>query len=312
MHAQALGKWLLTVTALFLAVAYAGGIAARQVVAHSGFRLAIAAHGAASLTNTPLQVAIGNSQLMDGLNATQINGSRRDIRFLNLAFNGLESTDVLAVLETFYKTCRCTVERLYVNAGALQDDTPGTSEVRIFMSAFNRELMPTMLQDNPSMRISLSVLPLLHFNDEVFHRTAYYWLLGTDDQAHGNDYSFRIPNITPNRLGGTQKKPQIDIARVRSIVSLLHAHNTEITGVMPPLHPLYVHNRVGYLEYVSQVRQILGDVGVPLLDHSAGIVTDYDSFADLIHLNLKGQSIYSRYFAERVIPSGRAEAALAR
>ena len=302
MHARVFAKWIAVVVAIFVIVSYAGSIAAKLVVGHSGFRLAMAANGANTFAGKKLQVAIGNSQLMDGLNADQINKERRDIKFLNLAFNGLLSTDLVAIMETFYKGCGCTVDRLYINAGALEDEKPGTSEVQVFMSAFNRDLLPQILRDDPGMRYSLSILPLLHFNNEVFHRSAYYWLLGHDDQGHGNIYRFRIPTVEANRLGGTQKKALIDFPRLERLVEIARANDTELIVIVPPFHPLYVENRIGFADYISQVRTELARFNIPVLDHSAGVVTAYDSFADLIHMNLAGQKTYSRYIAKQVIP----------
>ena len=85
-------------------------------------------------------------------------------------------------------------------------------------------------------------------------------------------------------------------------VALARANNTQLIVVVPPFHPLYVQNRIGFGAYVQQVQTELSRFNVPVLDHSAGIVNSYDSYADLIHMNLDGQKIYSQYFAERVIP----------
>ncbi|MBL0125046.1 MAG: hypothetical protein IPP88_20830 [Betaproteobacteria bacterium] len=74
------------------------------------------AHGKMAAVATPK--AIGNPQLVDGLNADDINEHRRYFKFLNLAFNDLRSPDLVAVMETFYKKRDCTVERLYVNGAA--------------------------------------------------------------------------------------------------------------------------------------------------------------------------------------------------
>jgi len=306
LHARTLLSWIAVVASVLWAVSFAGAQAARYVVRHSGFRLAVAASGAAALRDKKLDVAIGNSQFMDGLSADEINAQRKDVSFVNLAFNGLESPDVLAVLSTFYTTCECNVARLYVNAGALEDESPGTSEVEIFMAAFNPELTGRILSDKPSLRWSLRAFPLLHFNNEVFHRSVYYWLKGGNDQGHGNDYHFRLPKVAPNRLGGVQKMARLDTPRLRALVELTRKHSTTMTVIVPPFHPVYVQNRVGFSGYVSQVRELLAPYGIPVLDHSAGIVATYDGFADLIHLNLEGQSLYSRFFAADVIPAGAA------
>ncbi len=302
MHFRVFIKWIVAVVAIFLAVAHLGALLARQVVGHSGFRLALAANGAGTFSGKKLNVAIGNSQLMDGLNADRINQKRRDIKFLNLAFNGLQSPDVLAIMETFYKGCGCTVERLYINAGALEDEKDGTLDVRIFMSAFNPELMGQFLDDEPGRILSLRALPLLHFNNEVFHRSLYYWMLRHDDQGHGNAYKFRLPKVAPNRLGGTQKKAMIDYPRLQKMIELTRAHRTELIVVVPPFHPVYVENRIGFADYVKEVQFELGKIAVPVLDHSAGVVTSYDGYADLIHMNLDGQKTYSDFFAAKVIP----------
>lgn len=303
MHAKIFFQWLAFIAAIFLTVSYLGNLTAQQVVMHSGFRLAMAANGGNYFTKRKLHVAIGNSQLMDGLNANQINQQRRDIRFLNLAFNGLESPDLVAVLATFYKTCSCTVDRLYVNAGALTDETPGTSEVEVFMSAFNRELLTDILQDQPHMRFALSILPLLHFNNEVFHRSIYYWLQRNDDQGHGNAYRFRIPAITQNQAREVRKSAVIDKPRTERIVNIARANHTELIVVVPPFHPLYLEKRADTFQaYLTQLRAELAKFDVPVLDHSAHIVTRHEDFADLIHLHLDGQKTYSQYFSEQVIP----------
>ena len=302
MHIKVFAKWIVVVAAIFFGVSYLGSLIARQIVGHSGFRLALAANGASTFAGKKLQVAIGNSQLMDGLSADQINKKRRDIKFLNLAFNGLHSPDLVAIMETFYRGCACTVDRLYINAGALEDEKDGTLDVRIFMSAFNRELLPQFLGDEPGRQLSLNALPLLHFNNEVFHRSLYYWLMRRDDQGHGNIYKFRLPKIAPNRLGGTQKKAMIDFPRLKRMIEITREHRTELIVVVPPFHPVYVENRIGFTDYIKQFQAELAKFNIPVLDHSAGVVTSLDEFADLIHMNLGGQNTYSDYFSARVIP----------
>ena len=302
MHVRIFFQWIAVTIVIIVTVSFFGSVIASQVVRYSGFRLAMAANGQDAFVGKNFQVSIGNSQLMDGLSADQINMERRDVRFLNLAFNGLYSPDLVAVMETFYKSCGCTVDRLYVNVGALEDETPGTSEVQVFMSAFNKDLRPQIYPDDSSRRFSLSILPLLRFNNEVFLRSAYYWFIGHDDQGHGNAYRLRIPKVSPNRYGGAQKKAFIDFPRIERLVEITRINRTELILVVPPFHPLYVENRAGFAEYVSQVRADLHRFNLPILDHSAGIVAEYDGYADLIHLNLEGQKTYSRYFAERVIP----------
>ena len=304
MHARTLAAWIVTVMFILIVASYVGSIVAREIVGHSGFRLALAANAGDKFAQKKLLVAIGNSQLMDGISADQINKQRGDIKFVNLAFNGLYSADLVAVMETFYKTCSCSIERLFVNAGALEEEKPGTTEVQIFLAAFNKELLPKILDDDPSMRFSLKFLPLLHYNNEVFLRSAYYWLIGHDDQGHGNNYHFRIPKIAPSRLGGTQKKAQIDVPRLARLLALTRENNTDLVVVVPPFHPLYVENRIGFAAYVKQVRSELASYNVPVLDHSSGVVTRHDNFADLIHINLAGQKTYSDYFAGHVISGG--------
>ncbi|MBL0125039.1 MAG: hypothetical protein IPP88_20795 [Betaproteobacteria bacterium] len=301
MHIWVFAKWIAAIAAIFLGVSYLGNLA-RQIVGHSGFRLALAANGASSFAGKKLHIAIGNSQFMDGLSADLINKKRRDIKFLNLAFNDLRSTDLLAIMETFYRGCGCTVERLYINAGSLEDEKDGTLDVQIFMSAFNRELLPQFLGDQPALRWSLAALPLLHFNNEVFHRSFYYWLLRRDDQGHGNAYKFRLPKVAPNRLGGTQKKVMIDFPRLARMIEVTRENRTELIVVVPPFHPVYVANRFGFAEYVKQFERELAPYNVPLMDHSTGVVTSYDGFSDLVHMNFDGQKVYSDYFSARVIP----------
>ena len=301
MHFTVFAKWIVAVVTIFLTVAYLGGLLARQIVGHSGFRLALAANGANKFSGKKLHVAIGNSQLMDGLSADQINKKRPDIKFLNLAINDLRTSDLIAIMETFYRGCDCKVERLYVNAGSLEEEKDGTLDVRVFLSAFNPDLLEKIREIEPGMKWSLKALPLLHFNNEVFHRSLYYWLLGRDDQGHGNDYKFRLPKVAPNRLGGTQKKVMIDFPQLTKMLEITRAHHTEMIVIVPPFHPVYVENRIGFADYVKQFQNELAPFNVPFMDHSAGVVESYNGFSDLVHMNNDGQKTYSDYFSTQVI-----------
>jgi hypothetical protein len=276
-------------------------MASRQIVMGSGFRLATATAGASRFDGKTLDLLIGNSQLMDGLNAEEMNRKLGGRKVFNAAFNGLYSPALLAVAETFMENCRCKVERIFVNAGAMEDESPGTSEAEIFVAASNPKYAATVLEDQKSRQFSSRFLPALYYNNEMFHRSFYYWALQRDDQGHGNDYKFRIPPISPKQLGGSQKKAQIDHPRLEQFNRIARMHGARIVAVLPPLHPLYVENRIGYAEYREQVKTELQRYGIELLDHSADVVTSPDGFADLIHMNLSGQRQYSQYFVDHVL-----------
>ncbi len=293
-------KYALCVILIILIAGQAGFFLLKEVVANSGFRLAMGANADQYFAGENVSLLIGDSRMMDGINARKVS-ERSSNQVFNLGFNGLEIPDIIAVIRTFYKQCDCKVNKLIINAGSLEDYEKGTSEIERFMSAFNSELANEILAENSALRYSSIVFPLLKFNNEVFLRSLFYVIKGEDDQSHGNSYHFKIPETIMKSLTAKTKKSYIDETRLDKLIKLTSENGTELIIILPPHHPVYTENRKGFDSYLSEVRQTVESRNIKFLDHSRVITDGENKFADLIHLNINGQDIYSDYFYKTVI-----------
>lgn len=300
-HLLSMGKALTLLLLLLGSVAWAGFLALRPVIGHSNFRLALAADAQRRFAGRTVTLIVGDSRLMDGVNAAQVNAENPKELVFNAAFNGLEFRDVRAVVTAFAGSCKCRLKRVVVDETALEDLTPGVSDVRIFLSGFNRDVQETIKSDDAVRYWGVRAFPLVHFDNELTHRSLYYLLQGGDDQGHGNDYHFRVSNSVIHGLVKSEKTSTIDAAMVSAFVRDLHERGTHLAVVVVPQHGVYVRNRRGYSRYRADVGSLVNAAGAEYYDHAALFEDQPDFFADLIHLNLDGQRMYSRYLARTVI-----------
>jgi hypothetical protein len=225
-----------------------------------------------------------------------------------LAYNGLDYTDVLALIKAFQQSCKCKLGKVVINAGVLsqQDakDAAGIeaiSDVKIFLAAFSESLSLDIRETDLKLGISLAVFPLLHFNNELFLRSIYYLLSGKSDQSYSNNYKFQLTDGMMQRL--KKKKLQLTVNKqvLAQLQMELRADSVELAILIPPFHPAYVKNVSAFSVYIDDIRQAAQDDGVVLYDHSRLFKNDPDYFADPVHINKTGQEEYTKYLSEEVL-----------
>lgn len=271
----------------------------KAVVAHSPFRLAVATN-AARFAGQTINLVVGDSRLMDGVNAEQINTARGRVVVFNAAFNGIEYPEALTVVEAFIQTCQCHLGKVLIDETALWEETPGVSETEAFLAAFDAAAEERLSLRDPRRARILEIFPAIHFNNEVTLRSLYYLAAGTSDQDHGNTYRFRVPKNKTATIGTTAKVNHLKADDVAAMVRKVEAAGGSLLVVVPPHHPAYTEGRVGFTDYIASVRKEVLEAGAEFQDDSRHFVDRPDVFSDLIHLHVDGQYLYSRYLMERV------------
>lgn len=297
-HLKSALRGLLLLVPLVLLVGQGGYTLLKIATASSGFRLTIAGNADRWFAGKKVSLVIGDSRMMDGFNASQANAENPDLAVVNLAFNGLEMADSRAVLSSFLRNCDCQVDQVLINAGGLENETPGTSDMEVYAAAFDPSLRAGLFADNRARNLSLRALPLLYFNNEMFLRSLYYLLKGGDDQDHKNYYRLFIPDTLP---AGPPKHADINPVELNKLAELLATAHSRLSIVVPPHHPVYTDSRNNYQGYVDEVKELARGLGANFHDHSRLYATRTEYFADRLHLHAEGQAAYTRYLAKHVL-----------
>lgn len=297
-HLKSALRGLLLVLPLVLLVGHGGYYLLKTATASSGFRLTLAGNADRWFAGKKVSLVIGDSRMMDGFNASQANAENSDLAVVNLAFNGLEMADSRAVLSSFLRNCDCQVDQVVINAGGLENETPGTSDMEVYAAAFDASLRPGLFVDNRSRNLSLRALPLLYFNNEMFLRSLYYLIKGADDQDHKNYYRLFIPDTLP---AGPPKHADINRGELNALVALLASANSRLSIVLPPHHPVYTDSRNNYQGYINEVKRLADSVGASFYDHSRLYANRTDYFADRLHLHASGQVAYTQHLTNHVL-----------
>ena len=297
-HLKSALRGLLLVIPLALAVGHGGYYLLKIATASSGFRLTIAGNADHWFSGKKVSLIIGDSRMMDGFNATLANAENSDLAVVNLAFNGLEMADSRAMLSSFIRNCDCEVDQVVINAGGLENETPGTSDMEVYAAAFDPSLRAGLFADNRARNLSLRALPLLYFNNEMFLRSLYYLIKNTDDQEHKNHYRLFIPNTLPP---GPPKHADINPSELKNLAEFLATADSHLSIVLPPHHPVYTDSRNNYQGYINEVSGLARSVGASFYDHSRLYATSTEFFADRLHLHANGQAAYTRYLATHVL-----------
>jgi hypothetical protein len=294
---------LLTITAaaiLFIIVSYSAQEFFKTILRYSQFRLTVAMN-ANRFTGQTVSLIVGDSRMMDGVNAAELNKQHSIGTVYNAAFNGVEYPEALDIVQGFVASCGCELSTVLIDESALWEETPGVSETEIFLSGFSDYAKDLLRMRDPRKAWYLNIFPALYFNNEVTLRSLYYLVMQRDDQDHGNSYRFRVPK---NRIASIGTEPKInritvsDVQRMAKIVAEAHG---KLVVVIPPHHPVYTSGRMGYGEYVESVKQVVLQAGAQFQDHSRLYSDHPEYFADLIHLHIDGQKEYSRYLSKHTL-----------
>lgn len=293
-HIFFLIKYFLSAFLVFWVAGYSGYFIAKKLVTQSEFRLAIAVDPQRITDNKEVYAFIGDSRMMDGVNALQANEDYNGEELIyNIGFNGLEMPDITDLVETFLLNCNCNMKQLTINAGAMVSREFATTEVQNFVGAFNPDVASRSLSESEVLKLSTQVFPLLHFNNEVFLRSLFYLLKGKGDQGHGNDYKFRVPDGIQQKLAQKVKVFEPDISSIDRLRKLLDSKGIELLVIVAPHHPVYTQNIGGYRNYIEEVKSYF-PANVRFIDYSNLYQDKPEYFADLLHLNRKGQSEFTQ------------------
>lgn len=275
----------------FVAVSWVIAPVISFVMERSGFRLAMAG-SSVRFEGQAVHVVVGDSRLMQGFNAKQAN-KQSEATYVNLAYNGLESADLLAIVDTFVSSCRCDVKSVTVNAGALRDDESGVTDVQIFMASFHKALVDRVFASDQTRRWFVRMLPLLHYNNEVFHRSLFYFLRQQDDQDYSTSYSVRLTEglaaeLAEQPMTGARFHQQ----GLSDLSQMVRDAGAPLTLVVAPHHPMWTEYRGGFRTYVETVADAAASNNVRFFDHST-LLPESEDYSDIRHLNRSGQLKYT-------------------
>ena len=291
---------------IFIVVGQLGFFALKPLVERSNFRIAVAGNADKKLGAKKLILLTGDSRLMDGFNARKANQEYDGGEFVyNFAFNGLRFADSVFIVETVMKKCSGRISKVYINAQGLEDETLGTSELQVFVSAFNTDLIGRMNDKSWVFKESLKLLPLLHFNNEVFQRSVYYTLINGDDQDHGNAYNFKIHARMIEGIKKSETHFAANKRKVALFVRYLKGQGAELVILLTPFHGTYILNRLNFQKYVKEIQELADSVGVDCYDHSSLFLDKPEYFADMLHMNVSGQKAYTEYLVNHVFKKAK-------
>jgi len=301
LHIKSIFQYIITVFFVFIVVGQLGFVLLEKIVLNSEYRLAMAVAPGENFTNKDVVFIIGDSRMMDGVNAFYANKvitSKNDIIY-NFAFNGLGLPDSLSFIQIFKDKCKCRVKKIVINSGSLKDRTKEYSEFQLFAAGFDKKLLLQMFENNLSMKYSTYLFPLIHFNNEVFLRSLYFYLKNKSDQNHSNDYKFKVNKKVIEDLRKNNKSIIIDNTGLVKLVELTNKNNIKLVVLTSPHHGAYVNNKKGYSAYTNEMMRLSKKYNYTYYDHSH-LYTEYaDYFSDLLHLNTSGQSKYTKFLVKQ-------------
>jgi len=309
-HLRALVKLAVAVTAMFIAVGHGGYQLLENMLSYSDFRLVVAGNARRVMAGKRVNLFVGNSRVMGGVAVRQLDLG--DEIAYNLAYNGLEFGDVEALVDAFVSSCDCSVESVFVNAGVLPtlDDSEDcgkreVSDVIVFLSAFAKSSEEFIEDNYPGRSMWLSLFPLLRFNNELFFRALYYRGFSATDQLYANTYVVHLTKRMAERLSGRRMNGDFDVKRLRLFRDRLLRRKTKMTIIIPPYHPEYL-KRVKDLDgYIEQISVLSSKLGLRLVDSSSLFMKNGEFFADPVHLNNVGQSMYTKFISSVLVPNPR-------
>jgi len=280
----------------------------KPLIGMSKFRLAVAGNAKEVTPDVEnVYLFIGNSRIMGGVSTNYYKNFNKNIRYYNLAYNGLTFADIVALINAFRNSCECNIDTVIINAGVLpklekaQRKNEEISNVQIFLSAFNYELQDTIGKLDPAVGTKLSLFPLLHFNNELFLRSLYYLATNKDDQDYSNNYSISLTNRMIKRLQREKISADIDKNRLSLFVNDFNRHGIKLIVVVPPFHQAYVENVQGLGKYMEAVQRVTEELHLGFQDHAQLFMDKNNFFSDPKHLNTSGQKEYSNYLLETLL-----------
>lgn len=302
-HILSIIKYSTLTLFIFVAIGHLGFLFLDNIVADSGFRIAKAVRPDERFVGKDVIFIIGDSRMMDDINAEYANKHSSDKQALiyNFAFNGIGLPDALSMFTTFRKNCKCTIKRLIINTGALKDKTKEYSEFQLFVSAYNKSLISSVFENKPNMGYSVRLFPLLHFNNEVFLRTLYYYLIGKDDQGHGNNYQLKVPESIVKELKRESKSKVIDTESFNTLIGLAKDYGAELMVITTPHLSVYVKNKKDYNLFLEHMKVLSLKHNYIYRNDSSLYVNNDDYFSDLLHLNTKGQKHYTTFLLKNKV-----------
>lgn len=292
-------KAVTVVIGVFIVTNYVGFSLLKSFVSDSRFRVVVAADAANYLEqNQPVNLFIGNSRIMGGIDSTTFSEGRNNIEAYNLAYNGLYLNDLQMLLTAFMRSCSCAVAVVYAHPDIFQGSAAHNqiaSSLHKFLSAFNLEALSDWKNRDPLSGLAVEFFPLLHFNNEFFLRAFYYKVFRKDDQDHGNNYTFVVTRETERRLVEMPPAPSLQMDVIESLKARLAATGTALVIIQPPYHKAYIDNVPDFHNVHEKMASKFAERGIDYFDHSRLFYDQPELFADPIHLNREGQQRYSRY-----------------
>ena len=226
---------------------------------------------------------VGNSIAVNAFHAPTFN-KKTDMTAFNLSFNGL-TFPLTEILITDYLENNEKPQVIFIEISGLSNvPSDLLANFKQFMS--NSELLSARLKKiHPPVYYASLVSKTFSYNSEFFLRTVYY--LFKDDQAWINK-NF-IPESTYSSLTVETRhelllRPMssLEIDQFRNLASSMASKGIIIVPVMAPIIDKYYDA----YEVNSYVQNFENDTGLKVLN-LAGLIDDFEMFADSIHTNLK-------------------------
>ena len=300
-HTKSILQYTAVTFSIFFIVGQLGFVLLSKIVLNSEYRLATAVAPGSRFIDKDVVFIIGDSRMMDGVNAfyanKKINNENKIV--YNFSFNGLGLPDSLSFIRIFKDKCKCKIIKIIVNSGSLKDRTKEYSEFQLFAAGFDNKLSSNMFENNVSMKYSTYLFPLIHFNNEVFLRSLYFLLRNKSDQNHSNAYKFKVSENIIASLRKKNKSLVVDNANIIKLVELTNNNDIDLAVVTSPHHGMYVNNIKEYSAYTDKMMFLSEKHNYSYYDHSH-LYTEYaDYFSDLLHLNTNGQSNYTNFLIKQ-------------
>ena len=299
-HTKSIIQYTIASFLVFVIVGQLGFLLLKNIVIDSEYRLATAVTPGNRFINKEVVFVIGDSRMMDGVNAFYANKniSNENKVVYNFAFNGLGLPDSLSFIRIFKDKCKCKIKKIIVNSGSLKDRTKEYSEFQLFAAGFDNKLLFKMFENNISMKYSTYLFPLIHFNNEVFLRSLYFFIISKSDQNHSNAYKFKVSENVITGLRKNNESIIVDNKNIIKLVELTKNNDIELVVVTSPHHGAYVKNKKKYTTYTNEMMRLSEKYKYTYFDHSH-LYTDYTGyFSDLLHLNTIGQLNYTKHLIE--------------
>lgn len=241
-------------------------------------------------------IIVGNSRGVNGFyqpEMQEILGKK----VFNISYNGLRM-DIAKVLIEDYLEYNASPKTIILEASVLTKAYPSLlREFKTFAKP-GSHLKQAIEQNFPRLNKQIQLSHIYRYNSELFLRSLYY--LNKSDQSwinRGVISDELIASLAAYNGKGFDYVPEL-IEDLNTIQHLCRQKGIKLKIILSPYLPQYIQKSPNLSKWLATVNQAID--GNTILNYSS-VIEGKTYFADWVHLNEKGSSLFLQYMIEQQI-----------